>query len=380
MWREQIIKFRKIQVQQKKKKKKILGPEGRRKARKRKEILAAAYVIIGLIVVVAALLQTVRVIGKIRLAGKVKETAPILEPIQPEELTEEEESKWQEGWIKHNGKVYAYNEEIITFLFMGIDKNSEAEEVEEGTNGGQADALFLAVINPRDKTIKLIGINRNAMTDIDIYDENGDYVMTTEAQISVQHGFGNGVEESCEYQVEAVSELFYQLPIHGYAAINMSAIATINDAVGGVDVTVLEDLTVKDASLVKGADVHLMGDTAFWYVKYRDTNIFASADMRLDRQKQYLNAFINTAKQAAKKDIGIVLDLYKAIDSRMVTDISLDEAAYLAPILLDYSFETSQFYLLSGETVRGEEFEEFYVDETALYELILEIFYEEVEQ
>ncbi len=35
--------------------------------------------------------------------------------------------------------------------------------------------------------------------------------------------------------------------------------------------------------------------------------------------------------------------------------------------------------MLKGETVQGEEFEEFYVDETALYELILETFYEEVE-
>ena len=204
--------------------------------------------------------------------------------------------------------------------------------------------------------------------------------MTSKAQITVQHGFGNGLEESCEYQKKAVSRLFYGLPVHGYAAIYMSAIPTINDAVGGVDVKVIEDLTEKDKSLVKDAEVHLMGETAFWYVKYRDANIFGSADMRLERQKQYLNAFVAAAKNASKKDIGVVLDLYRAVVPMMVTDITLDEVAYLAPAALDYQFGgEGSFYMLEGETVMGEEFEEFYLDEDALYEMILEIFYEPVE-
>jgi hypothetical protein len=34
---------------------------------------------------------------------------------------------------------------------------------------------------------------------------------------------------------------------------------------------------------------------------------------------------------------------------------------------------------MEGETVMGEEFEEFYPDEDALYEMILDVFYEKVE-
>ena len=34
--------------------------------------------------------------------------------------------------------------------------------------------------------------------------------------------------------------------------------------------------------------------------------------------------------------------------------------------------------MTAGETTEGELFEEFYIDETALYELILEVFYEPV--
>ena len=123
-----------------------------------------------------------------------------------------------------------------------------------------------------------------------------------------------------------------------------------------------------------------MGQSAFWYVKYRDTKEFGSADMRLARQKQYLNSFIGSARKAAKKDVSVVLDLYSAISKQMVTDVTMDEVAYLAPILVDYSFDSDSFYMMEGETVMGEQFEEFYANEDALYELILDVFYEEVEQ
>lgn len=321
----------------------------------------------------------VQAAGKASLSRKAQTFAP--EPVQgqQQEIPGQLKEQWQEGWIRYQGKIYAYNEDIRTFLIMGIDKDSEVEQAQGGVNGGQADALFLAVMNPHGESLQIIGINRNTMTDVDVYDEEGAFVTTMPAQIAVQHGFGDGMEESCAYQVKAVSRLFYGLPIHGYAAVNMSAISTINDAVGGVDVTVLEDLTGKDSALVRGEQVHLMGESAFWYVKYRSTEAFGSSDMRLERQKQYLNALIGTAREAFRKDFTVAVRLYQAVASRMVTDISLDEVLYLAPLLADYTFDGESFYLLRGENVMGEQFEEFYVDEQALYEMVLEIFYEEVE-
>lgn len=353
----------------------------KKKKGKRRMALMILCELVVLAAIVLMAFQIVRAAGKNSLTGKAQSEGPELALVKTKAapLTEEEKANWQEGWVKHDGKIYAYNEDILTFLIMGIDKDSDAKEVAEGTNGGQADALFLAVMNPHDKSLGIIGINRNTMTDIDLYNEEGAYINTVKAQIAVQHGFGNGVEKSCEYQKKAVQKLFYNLPIHGYAAINMSAIPTINDAVGGVDITVLEDLTWADDALKEGEEIHLMGESAYTYVRKRDTSQFASADRRLERQKQYLNAFIRKAKQAAGKDISVVFDLYEAVSKQMVTDITIDEIAYLAPIAADYRFDSNNFYMLKGETVMGEKFEEFYVDEDALYELILEIFYEEVE-
>ena len=54
--------------------------------------------------------------------------------------------------------------------------------------------------------------------------------------------------------------------------------------------------------------------------------------------------------------------------------------AKLAEDASEYAFDESHMYNVPGETVMGEVYEEYYVDEDALYEMVLELFYEEVEE
>lgn len=370
-------------------KEELLSPEKvkkRKKQRRRRLLMVIILTLAAVIILVMLSYKVAGAMGKARLHSADQ----IIEPDrmateETEELTEEEQQIWQAGWVKYRGEIYAYNEDLLTFLFMGIDKNDEVvKEVAEGTNGGQADALFLLVLNPHTESIDVIGINRNCMTDIDIYSEEGSYVNTITAQIAVQHGFGNGVEESCEYQVKAVRNLFYQIPIHGYCAINAKAVIPLTDMVGGVELTALEDVKrYGDKSgtviLKEGETKLLDGETAYSYVRFRDTKQFGSADMRLQRQKQYLAEMMNQVKLQTRKDLLLPVRMYNELASYMTTDVTVDEVAYLSSIALDYHFDQSNIYSLEGETIQGEEFEEFYVDETALYEMILDIFYEQVD-
>lgn len=288
---------------------------------------------------------------------------------------------WQEGWVRHNGRIYQYNEDIMTFMVLGIDKLDVVKDAKNATDGGQSDGIFLAIVNPDDKSIKILAVNRDTMVPIQMYGigEGGTTPIVT-AQIAVQHGFGDGKELSCELTKEAVSDLFYDLPIHGYMSINMAAIPTINDAIGGVEVTVLEDLTKASKTLKKDATVTLKGKDAYYYTKWRDTTIFESARGRLARQKQYLGAFATKFREATKKDITVPVKLYQELSKYMVTDITVDEIAYLASQLLDYSFRSEDVYTMEGETIRGETYEEFYPDKDALKDLMIQLFYEEVEQ
>lgn len=287
-----------------------------------------------------------------------------------EELPEDAEGQepLKDGMLRYQGKTYAYKEDVMTFLCMGIDKSGEAKASEDLHRGGQADALFLAVMDPGEKKISVIGVNRDTMAELFVYDEEGNYLGREIGQIALQHAYGDGMEESCERTVEAVSNLFYGIPIHGYFAMNMDVIIPLNDAVGGVDV-VIGDGDEK---------VHLEGQEAYSFVRNRDMYAPHSAEQRLKRQKQYLEAFARQAKKAVAQDLTLPAKLYTEILPYMVTDISASEAVYLATQAVSYTFGQDNLYSLEGEIRMGEQFEEFYPDETALYELILQVFYEEV--
>lgn len=296
-----------------------------------------------------------------------------------EETGSPEDKEEKEGRVYYNGKAYDFNRDILTFLVMGIDQRSETvQEYTEGFEGGSADAIFLLVLDPHSKKMQIIAIDRNTMTDVDIYDYYGSYEKTVRTQLCVQHGFGDGTVKSAGYMEKAVSNLLYGLPINGYCAVNMSAIPQINDAVGGVDVTVLDDITKMDKALVKGADVHLMGKSAFWYVKYRDTGVFGSAAGRLERQRQYLTAYVSKAKSEFRKNPALPVTLFGTLKDYMTTDLNAEKVTYLATMAAGFDFSGVDIRKIPGETVMGDEYEEFYVDEDGMYELILDVFYEEV--
>ena len=175
--------------------------------------------------------------GQSRLSQK-QEAVPEL--MQQAESEAESEMILEAGSIRYHGKVYTYKKDILTFLFLGIDKEGEVKASSNLFKGGQADALFLAVLDPGEKKISVIGINRDTMASMNVYDKNGRYSGRQTAQIALSHAYGDGLEESCENSLDAVSNLFYGLPIHGYCALNMPVVSKLNDAVGGVDVVIPE--------------------------------------------------------------------------------------------------------------------------------------------
>lgn len=285
--------------------------------------------------------------------------------------------KWQEGNIEYNGKVYRYNPGIKTYLFLGIDKEGVPEEVVvDGISGGQSDAMFLLVTDSVNETVKVVAINRNTMTQVDVYDVEGDFLDTRELQICLQHGFGDGMQISCQRSAETVSRLFHDIPISGYLSLNMDGIGLLNDALGGVTLEVMDDIENEGlgVSLKAGETKTLNGNEAYVYIRSRDTGTFASANRRLERQQQYLVQMFAGLSDAAKSKTKI-LSVYNAVEDYLVANIDMVK---LAEDLSDYTFDETNMYSVPGETVMGTQFEEYRVDEDAFYEMILELFYQEV--
>ena len=338
----------------------------------RKKLIKILLFLLICILTVVLSVTAVRALGKRSLQNKTEQEMNL---VSKEEVSAEEA---EEGIVYYEGDKYRYNKNILTFLFMGIDNDDPFETSEKKGRAGQSDCLFLAVMDIQKRTVKLIGISRDTMTDIAIYDETGEYFQTVKEHLALQFAYGDGGKKSCELTVAAVSNLMYGLPIHGYCAINFDGVPVLNDAIGGVEVTVLEDLTWTDKTLVKGNNVHLMGNHAFKYVRSRNTKVFASNNTRIERQKQYLKAFAQKLLEETKKDIKVPLTIIQKMQGYMYTDVSVDQMTYLASELLNYSIDLDNIYSIEGEIIQPEDspYEQFHVDYDALYELILEIFYE----
>lgn len=312
--------------------------------------------------------------GDVQANATVSTSAPSATNTDASTMTTE---KWQEGDVRYNGRIYRYNTDIKTYLFMGIDRSGVVTEAEDSISGGQSDAMFLLVVDTANQKVSIISIHRNAMTPIDVYYADGTFNTQATMQICLQHAYGDGKRLSCDRTQEAVQRLFYNIPISGYIAMNMDGITAMNDALGGVTVDVLEDL--KDSSgkvvLKKGETVKLKGDMATLYLRGRDTKEYDSASGRLKRQEQYLINLAAELSAAASEEEDRAMQAYDAAQAYVVS--SVDFASMVSEVV-GYGFDPSEMYTIPGKVQMGDKLEEFIVDQDALYDLIIRIFYKEV--
>ena len=293
------------------------------------------------------------------------------------------QEKWQEGVVAYQGKEYLYNTDIKTYLMMGVDINGPVQQSSDYTQGGQSDALFLLVVNNKTEQLQVISINRNTMADIELCDEEGIDMGPLKTQICLQHAFGDGKRLSCSKTVDAVSGLFQNIPISGYLAMNMGGIPQMNDAVGGVEVTVLQDISFPKAGvdLKKGKKVTLDGTKAYYYLHGRDTEEYDSATKRLQREEQYIVAYMDKLKKVSTENPDQVTEIYNSVSDYLVTSVDFTS---MIEQLMNYSFSEDQMYTVPGKTVEGKpidgkRYEEYHVDEDAMEELIMKVFYTPVQ-
>ena len=308
------------------------------------------------------------------------------------EKTQNVQADKENDYITYKGKKYQYKEDMINILCLGIDirqdnldewaqedeRAAEGEEVERTRRAGQADAIFVLSLDTKNHTLDVIAVPRDIMVPVKKYSIAGEYAGTENLQITLQHAYGDGKEWSCELMEEAVSNLFYQLPINGYCSINMLAVPIINDAVGGVQVHIDEDLTLLNQEFMVGSDILLQGDAALDFVGGRDITVAQSSLARIGRQKEYLMSFAQAAKSAIGSDITLPVELYRTLSEYMVTDISVDEVTYLASEAIQCNISEDCLHIVDVDVQMGEKYEEYYVKEEELYQMIIDIFYEEV--
>lgn len=279
-------------------------------------------------------------------------------------------------YIYNNGIKYEPKDNIDTVLVLGIDSYGKVTESDSYNNSGQADFISLIIFDNEKSTCNILMLNRDTMAEIPVLGVTGERAGSVNGQLALAHTYGDGLELSCKNTVKAVSDFLFGIEIDNYLSLNMDAVAALNDVVGGVEVEVLDDFSKIDASLVKGETVTLNGDQALTYVQGRGNVGDQTNISRMNRQRQYMFAFAEKLKSVYNQDSELVLEAYNAIVNYIVTDCSITTLSETADKLSVYTI--GEIISPAGESVQGDEFMEFHVDNAALKETVIEHFYDEV--
>jgi len=179
------------------------------------------------------------------------------------------------------------------------------------------------VVDHTNMTYQYLPINRNTICDVRWYDVDGNDMGTSEIQIAFAHAVGDGGAFSCENVVEAVSNYLGGVEIQSYIALGMSSIATINRLVGGVTVTIDDDFSATDPSLVKGETITLTDEQAETFVRARTSMKDDSTnEARMRRQQVFLDALRTQMLEKAKADAEYALYVYDSLEPEMVTNMN----------------------------------------------------------
>lgn len=245
-----------------------------------------------------------------------------------EQVTAEADNQNTKGIITYQEKQYKYNEHLSNFLFMGIDTREKQETKTGKADAGQADVLFLLSWDRKEHTVTAISVPRDTMGEIQVFTQDGKSGGMTEDHINLAYAYGDGGSESCQLMEDAVSRLFYGLPIQGSCSINMDGIGVLAGAVGGVEVTVPDDsLAEVNPQWTKGAQILLDEENTETFVRHRDTREAYSAMGRLNRQQVFLSAYAQKAEVVYKEDPSILTEMYESLEPYMESSISKDQLA-----------------------------------------------------
>lgn len=321
--------------------------------------------------------------GKKNLTEKTQAAPKVLETA-PEETTPAWETELlEEGEISYNGVRYRYRDSLINILCMGVDQKSIAEEKVYG-NGGQADAVILVSLDTDTGEITFLNLSRDIMTDVNVYTKSGNYAGTEKKQLCLAYAYGDGRHASCENMQLTVSRFLYGIPIQGYAAVSISAIPVLNQAVGGVEVTLSEEAAriltkYSKGTYEAGETIVLDDETVYDYVHFREFQGDAPVDAnnaRMARQKQYMSAFAAKVMDQSLSDLTLPVRLFEVLGEYTVTDLTVSDVSYLATTALKNGMSQIHTETVPGTVVLGEDgYAQYLTDAQTLREMVLNLFY-----
>ena len=276
--------------------------------------------------------------------------------------------------LAYQGKTVHYREyEITNYLLIGMDREQFADAGYQ--DGGQADFLLVLSVDRRNRTITPVMIDRDTMTPVTTYGIFGNPAGTRTMQICLAQAFSGVDTSGAENTAQAVSVLLGGVKIDRCLLMNLGGIALLNDSIGGVEVTLEDDLTVLDPALEKGKTVLLTGDLAEHFVRGRRTVADGTNASRMIRQQTYIEALIRKMNELLESDQDFLNTVFDSLNGHMETDT--EEKILISEANTYSKYDWQPLRTLPGDHIIGADgFAEFHTDETAMMDMIVEVWFQ----
>lgn len=285
--------------------------------------------------------------------------------------------------ITYNGKTYVKNKNIVNIVFLGIDSDNEREKQNMGY---RSDMMMLCAVDISNKTASLVSVPRDTWTDV-YKVKDGKITETVKQRLNAAYTYGGGpnkwgasnakacIQNFLERKVELDTPLDFTLdiPIPFFVSIDMDGIAKITEAIGGIEVTL--DTTIPGVGK-KGQTLNLKGQKAEDYLRNRHDT--AGSDFgRTAHQREFMILLAKKIKSMGAVDA--VTKLWDEFLSFGKTDLSLDAALDFAKILNNVNIDEIQMLAVPGDNYGVNGASVIKHDEAATLELLLSLYYTEVQ-
>ncbi|KRM38457.1 transcriptional regulator [Lactobacillus hamsteri DSM 5661 = JCM 6256] len=199
----------------------------------------------------------------------------------------------------------------ISVLVLGVDQGIEGRHEQ-----GNSDTLILATLNPSKNKATMTSIPRDTLVDVK-GDPGNKYFM-----FRVNSAYEVGGSKA---SMKTVSSLL-NVPINYYLEVNMKALKSLVNAVGGVDVNVPFDFSYDWCSFHKGKQ-HLNGRHAVAYVRMRKEDPRGDYGRQM-RQRQVIEAVAHKAMSV--NTISNYRKLAEIFNKYVKTNLSFNDMIALA--------------------------------------------------
>lgn len=258
--------------------------------------------------------------------------------------------------VTYGDQEYRFNSRLTAILYACVDKETSENEASE------AEGISLIVLDEKKKLVTIIALDPGTAVETDA-GGNG----KVRARLGSVYAMSGGGTDGSQKLAEAVSNLFYGIPVREYLVADRASLAMLGELIGPVTVTVPSG-DLQALGFVEGEEAVIDASNL-------DVFVNSKGEGRVERQQAYLEAALQRMGDLLTGSASMVWDIMQAAEENIQTDITRSRYLSLGKVLNNTVHAEKRSYVPEG--VWGSEggAEMLFLDEEALLSNVVEIFY-----